>query len=630
MQLSNSKVEDIRLTVEENLTENKNWSENENEAKTKIADKEDNYVKDLTKINQLMNETEQHLIILEDILPNISKSNIENIQGISNIQEIRTIGDISFSAFTIIKSSQSSFKRDIICTINNQPHIYKFTIPEIKNLSNPIDLNCITLCHTKKPRGSFNKIIRPSIYGTSDSVSYKHFKGLNSNIYYEAIDSIAKQKNQWNAIKHNSKDIECNDFIEIPYLTRHKTFFALKSGGIALYSKLNNNSSEIDEVNQDEIKEITEIFTRQDNNFVEFQAITLDTTNENSPYLYALDKEVPSNNLYKIYLNQDFTFKTSSDYTKIPASNILVNNTFKRIFYNNLIIKYNHNNLIQSSINMTKNHEIYLIGTSTDILDTETFSDPKINIYTGNFISNNFNSESLILNLTKIVPNDFNFTTLNNKDKNDNSKLKKNMFDKDVSNDINSNISLINLIKQNSDINYINEYINFAIDDTTNYIYFLIRNKIYYYPINNINDCKEKNCLINFVTTNTKTDIDKLFEKLNNTIKKLNYNRDILANYLYLEDNAGLQSRLISLDTALNNLNILKKNEDTIIANKKITSIENNSISFQYLMWIILVLSSIIILILNYINPNLIPIQFIIIYITIITIIILTNLYFNK
>ena len=525
-----------------------------------------NYLENLSNSEELINQINS----LSEELETYKLNTNSNFSGISNLTKIET---------AIIPTAFSIDNKATILTI--------YSIDTNGNISiytdSPNGINRFQRVSKNKEllTDNFTKIIVSTF-----SVSTILHGISNNKLFYEMASNI--QDNSWKEIDINSgRDNSISDLtMGFNKITGSGvSFFVLKNGGIARQSGRFINETKYESPT---IPILTNIL---------FQAICIDNNNK---IIYALDKsnEMKGNNLYMFNLNNDLDFiyhEEEVEYKKI--------NSNYEIFFNNLILIPNNN--INHVIN---SKELQFIFVGITLKNNEIIENNKINLYGGYLVYNK--SGSPYLNINKLFYEDFSSEEFSN-----------NNFDSD-------NL-FHNLARKSTEIhnrtNLKNDpykLINLDINNKTQELFILFQGILLKYPINNFNPqklTKRFNSLVNIPLDNITTTIELLNEKKN----AINNLKNKVNNKIKLERDNELKFVYDKINKEINNINLLTNDNKLLDADISNFNRQNSANFLKNILFILIISISFIIIVINFLNPNIIPTPILISYIVLIVIIII-------
>jgi len=466
--------------------------------------------------------------------------------------------------------------------------------------------------------------------------------GLSNLTYMEDVGNRMNDV-EWKPIELNtSQSTNVLDFTNFSSVN----FFAIVTGGILRQTGKIMTDSNFP--NKNEIMMSS----------VKFQAISLDNKNK---ILYALDRsdKIEPNNLYIIYLDDNLDW-VSNNYQIVKSNS--------KLFFNNLIVlPNNYNNLINSD-----NKQLILIGTQLDDNNNAVnpgevnlysgsikygTTDPKIDVFERNTCNVDVNlRETCPGSVSGITKNEclkldccYNPTNLGNKipwcykSKINPKRSAGLILTKLVKNDFSGKDYLFNrtetgnllhdLVAENlknlvdTKINpEPDRFINIDINHSTYEIYLLLDGVLLKYPINPLGNTDGINNYSNLIyNENELNDLENQINLLYDNYKKIAKVENKLDTKLIKERNNLLINKINNLKNEITNLNNIKNENKRFSSEVESSEMQNNSVAFQYMLWIILGIITIILVSINLINPEIIPIPILIIYIVFVAIIMIIN-----
>ena len=178
--------------------------------------------------------------------------------------------------------------------------------------------------------------------------------------------------------------------------------------------------------------------------------------------------------------------------------------------------------------------------------------------------------------------------------------------------------------EENKDID---RFINIDMNKITGDIYILLNGYLYKCPINNLTIPYNDLTIDPTKLENINNDISELYKKYE---KMAQIKTTLDDNIIFSARQQSFIDKITSVNTEIDNLNTAKLENKTFNNKIKSSKMENTVKNLQYLVWIILTIISIIIVVLNFVKPDVVPINIVIIYIIFVSAILIVNRSFFK
>ena len=593
-------------------------------AKEKIKKNKAGYIDELVTVTSLDNTMNGLLEKLNSYKKNLIRRN----SGLSNLKHINL--GIHLSAFSIdnIKSQGDIYTVDVMGNV---------IIYDDKTFHQRFSQ------YSEKGNYNFHKI------KVFDMGFVTKLSGISNFTYLEDVG------NSMNDVKWREIDLNTEQGNKVVDFTTWSsaTFFALAEGGILKQDGKHVTNNKFPNLN-------LPIFTN-----IKFHALSLDHENK---ILYALDRGgtlIQPNNLWIFYLDNNLDF-SENNYQFIKSNS--------KIYFNNILaLPYKNNNVINSN-----RIQFILVGTQLDN-DNKPVQSGYINLYSGHLkygIHNDeLNKEAQETPECKRIDgkvyamckenkikiwdigseeeekaiNNCNIASKNGKLGNcknfvysptrSASLILNKLLDKDfTSNDVifnrtTSDNQIFNLIANNLEELYnkkdsfdADRFINLDINNKTGDIYILLNGVLFTFPINNLGSSSSDKYFDEIIYSENE------LESLENEINNLYSNYKIILNTeekldskLLSNRNRILVKKVEDMKKEIKRLNLLKSENNKINSEIYDSKIKTTINTFQYLVWIIISIITIILVVINFINPKLLPIPILITYIVFVVIIVIFN-----